>query len=103
MADDVKAEDMLGPLRDAFATRIRDAARDLPAHQALQLADALCTVQLDVLASLRVHYKAKPAFAPEAVTEDWRRGKLIGEITKDHGISRSMAYKLHPSKLAKAS
>lgn len=101
MADDAKAEEMLGQLRDAFNARIRDTVRDLPPHQALQLADALCTVQIDLLAGLRVQYRAKPEFDAEAVIESWRRGKTVAEIMKAHGISRATAYRLHPTKAAK--
>lgn len=100
MSDDVKADEMAARLAEAFASTIRTAVAGLPAHQALQLADTLCSVQLDVLAGLRVSYRAKPAVDAEAVTEDWRRGLPVQEITKRHGISRSAAYKLHPSKRA---
>ena len=101
MADDAKAEEMLGQLRDAFNARIRDTVRDLPPHQALQLADALCSVQIDLLAGMRVQYRAKPEFDAEAVIESWRRGKTVAEIMKAHGISRATAYRLHPTKAAK--
>lgn len=101
MADDAKAEEMLGQLRDAFSARIRDTVRDLPPHQALQLADALCSVQIDLLAGMRVQYRAKPEFDAEAVIESWRRGKTVAEIMKAHGISRATAYRLHPTKAAK--
>lgn len=98
MADDAKADEMLDQLRDSFARQIRQAVVDLPPHQALQLADALCTVQLDVLAGLRVHYRAKPVVDGEAITEDWRRGKSLAEITRTHRISRATAYNYHPNK-----
>lgn len=101
MADDAKAEEMLGQLRDAFNALILDTVRDLPPHQALQLADALCSVQIDLLAGLRVQYRAKPEFNAESIIEDWRRGKTVGEITKAHGVSRATAYRLHPTKAAK--
>lgn len=101
MADDAKAEEMLGQLRDAFNARIRDTVRDLPPHQALQLADALCSVQIDLLAGMRVHYKAKPAVDGEAIAEDWRRGKVLAEIMRDHDCSKVTAYKYHPVKQPK--
>ena len=98
MADDAKAEELLEQLRDGFNRRIRETLRDYPPHQALQLADALCTVQLDVLAGMRVSYKAKPPVDGDAVTEDWRRGRTLSEIMKDHECSRVTAYKYHPNK-----
>lgn len=104
MADDAKAEEVLDQLRESFATRIRDVARDLPAHQALQLADSLCRVQLDLLAGMRVHYKAKPVVDGLAIAESWARGKSLREVMHDHGCSKVTAYKYHPTKgqLAKA-
>lgn len=101
MAEDARADDFTDQLRESFADRIRCVVRDLPAHQALQLADALCAVQLDVLAGLRVAYKAKRQIDGEAVAEDWRRGMSLAEITAKHRISRSAAYKHHPNKLAR--
>lgn len=101
MAEETKAEEVAAELRDAFALRIRDAAPDLPAHQALQLADALCVVQTDVLAGRRVTYRARPPIDGEAITEDWRRGKSLDEIMRDHRCSRTTAYRLHPSKLTR--
>lgn len=98
MADDAKAEEMLDQLRDAFHARIRDAVRDLPAHQALQLADGLCAVQLDVLEGLRVSYKARPQVDGDAVAEAWRRGDALAEIMRNHDCSRVTAYKYHPNK-----
>ena len=102
MADDTKAEELLHQLRDSFNTRIRETIRDLPAHEALQLADALCTVQLDVLAGMRVTYKAAPKVDGDAITEDWRRGKTLAEIMHDHECSKVTAYKYHPDKARKA-
>lgn len=99
MADDAKADEYLDQLRAGFAERIRDTCRDLPAHQALQLADSLCSVQLDLLAGLRVTYRAKRAIDAAQVTEDWRRGLALTEIMRKHGISRSAAYKHHPMRL----
>lgn len=98
MADDAKAEEILDQLRDAFHARIRDAVRDLPAHHALQLADGLCAVQLDVLEGLRVSYKARPRVDADAIAEDWRRGENLQEIMRKHDCSRVTAYKYHPNK-----
>jgi len=98
MADDAKADEYLDQLRDSFAERIRDVVRDLPAHQALQLADSLCAVQLNLLAGLRVTYRARPAMDTEQITEDWRRGLGLSEIMQKHQISRTTAYKYHPSR-----
>lgn len=98
MAEDVKADELFEQLRDSFNTRIRKAVADLPAHQALQLADALCHVQLEVLAGMRVRYKARPQVDGNAIAEDWRRGKTIGEIVQKHGVSRAAAYKHHPNR-----
>ncbi len=98
MAEDIKADELTNALRDSFAASIRLALTDLPAHQALQLADTLCCVQLEVLAGLRVRYKATPAVDGKAIKEDWRKGLSIGEITAKHQVSRPTAYKHHPSK-----
>lgn len=98
MTEDVKIDEMAAQLYEAFGKTIQQAVVGLPAHQALQLADTLCAVQLDVLAGLRVSYKAKPTVDGEAIAEDWRRGLTVQEITKKHGVSRSAAYKHHPSK-----
>lgn len=98
MADDAKAEEFLDQLRDSFARNIRTAVADLPPHQALQLADALCAVQLDVLAGLRVSYKARPHVDGEAIAEDWRRGRVLAEIMRDHSCSKVTAYKYHPNR-----
>ena len=103
MAEDVKADEMVDQLRDEFNQRIRAAVVDLPPHQALQLADALCRVQLDVLAGLRVSYKAPPKVAGDAIAEDWMRGLSIGEITRKHNVSRAAAYNHHPNKKARLS
>lgn len=101
MAEDVKADELVDQLRDQFSQRIRGTIADLPAHQALQLADALCRVQLDLLAGLRVSYKAPPKVDGDAIAEDWMRGLSIAEITRKHGISRSTAYSHHPVKPSK--
>lgn len=101
MADDTKADEHIDQLRDHFAQQIRDTVRDLPAHQALQLADSLCTIQLTLLAGLRVTYRTRPTVDAERVTEDWRRGLSLGEIMQKHGISRSAAYKHHPNRAAR--
>lgn len=98
MAEDAKADEMTDKLRSTFAESIRNGVAGIPAHHALQLADVLCAVQMDVLAGLRVTYRAKPVIDTEAVTEDWRRGLPIGEILAKHKISRAVAYRLHPSK-----
>lgn len=96
MAEDVKADDYLEQLRDQFTTQIRDALRDLPPHEAFQLADGLCTVQLNLLAGLRVSYKAAARVDGQAVAEDWRKGLTLKEVMQKHGISRTHAYRLHP-------
>jgi hypothetical protein len=98
MAEDAKADEMTDTLRTSFAESIRRGVPDIPAHHALQMADALCAVQADVLAGLRVTYRARPEVDVEAIAEDWRQGRSIGEIVEKHKVSRSMAYKCHPSK-----
>lgn len=98
MADDAKADEYLDQLRDGFAGQIRSAIRDLPAHQALQLADSLCTIQLNVLAGMRVTYKAAPKVDGDAIAEDWARGLSVAEITRKHGVTKPTAYKYHPNK-----
>ena len=102
MADDAKADDLVDQLRDSFATSIRKTVTDLPAHQALQLADSLCRVQLDVLAGLRVSYKAAPKVDGDAIAEDWMRGLSLREITQKHRITKPTAYKYHPNKARRA-
>lgn len=98
---DVKAEEMVDQLRDQFADQIRSLSREIPAHQALQMADALCTVQMATLAGLRVSYKAEPKVDGDAIAEDWMQGMSIGEIVKKHKVSRSTAYNYHPTKAEK--
>lgn len=98
MSEDVKADEMAVQLYEAYGRTIQQAVVGLPAHQALQLADTLIAVQQDVLAGLRVTYKAKPAVDGEAIAEDWRRGRTLQEIMQAHGVSRSAAYKHHPNK-----
>lgn len=100
MADDAKADEYLDQLRDSFAEQIRGAIRDLPASQAMQLADSLCTIQLNLLAGLRVTYRTVAKVDGDQVTEDWRRGLSLQEIMRKHGISRSAAYKHHPGRSA---
>lgn len=102
MADDAKADEMLDQLRDSFARQIRQVAIDLPPHQALQLADALCAVQLEVLAGLRVLYRAPPKVDGESITEAWRRGRSLSEITREFKVSKVTAYKYHPDKRRQA-
>jgi hypothetical protein len=103
MRDDAKAEDLIEPLRKAFAENIRQAVQDLPPHQALQMADALCTVQMEVLAGLRVTYRAPTPVDGAAVTEAWRKGGVLQEIMREFGISRATAYRHHPNRSARHS
>lgn len=98
MAGDVKADEFVDQLRSEFSDQIRTTVRDLPPHQALQLADALCRVQLDVLAGLRVNYRARPEIDGDAIAESWRRGLSLREVMREHGCSRVTAYKYHPNK-----
>lgn len=99
MREDTKADEMVDELRQAFAQRIRDEVGALPTHQALQLADALCDVQLDLMAGLRVTYRAKTKHDPVAIRADWVAGRTLPEIMNRHGCSRTKAYEHHPSKL----
>ncbi len=98
MAEDVKAEELVTVLRESFEAKIRGALAWLPAHEALQLADALCAQQMDTLAGRRVTYKAARTVDAETIAEDWRRGLSLAEIIRKHRISRSAAYKHHPNK-----
>lgn len=98
MAEDAKADEMTDALRTSFAESIRRGVPDIPAHHALQMADTLCAVQADVLAGLRVTYRARPEIDAAAITEDWRKGLSIGEIVGKHKVSRPTAYKHHPSR-----
>jgi hypothetical protein len=101
MRDEAKAEEMVDQLREAFAQNIRTAMTGLPAHQALQLADTLCAVQLELLAGLRVSYRAREPIDGEAIAESWRRGLSLREVIAAHGCSRPTAYKYHPGKRTK--
>jgi hypothetical protein len=101
MAQDAKADELLDSLRDSFVASLRAAALGLPAHQLLQLADTLCSVQLEVLAGMRVRYRSLAEVDAAAITEDWRQGRSLGEITAKHGCSRSTAYKHHPNRDAR--
>jgi hypothetical protein len=76
MADDIKVDELVDQIRESYAASIRIAEPGIPAHAALQLADTLVAVQMD-----------------------WRRGKPLQEIMRDHGCSRAAAYKYHPSKM----
>lgn len=98
MAEDAKAEELIEQLRDSFAQAILGAVASFPPSQALQLADALCTKQLEVLAGLRVRYRTRPEVDGEAIAEDWRIGLSLGEITAKHKVSRSAAYQHHPNR-----
>lgn len=98
MSDDAKYEDVLDEVRDAFTASIRSTLTGLPAHEALQLADALCTRQLEILAGMRVRYRASVPVDCEAVTESWRRGLSAREVMRKHKISRAAAYKYHPNR-----
>lgn len=98
MADDVKANEMVAELRAAFAGSIREVLREVPAHQALQLADGLCAIWLDRLAGLRVTHPAKPAVDGAAIAEDWRRGSSLRQIMRDHRCSKATAYRYHPGR-----
>lgn len=98
MSDDAKADEMIEQLRSAFERSIRTAVTDLPAHQALQLADALCTVQLDVLAGLRVSYRSREPIDGAAIAEAWAQGRPLREIMRDFKCSKATAYNYHPTK-----
>jgi len=102
MAEDIKADDLLDQLRDSYVASIRAAEPGIPAHSALQIADMLVRVQLDVFAGKRVRYRSKAEFNGAAVAEDWARGLPVQEIMRKHGCSRSAAYKHHPSRQAAA-
>jgi hypothetical protein len=98
MSDDAKADELIDQLRDAFARNLRTAVADLPAHQALQLADALCAVQLDVLAGLRVSYRSRDPIDGDAIADAWAQGKQLREIMREHKCSKATAYNYHPTK-----
>ena len=98
MKEEATGDEITPELREAFAKQIRVDVASLPTHIALQIADKLCAVQLELLAGIRVSYRAREAVDAEAIAEDWRKGLDIREITAKHGISRSAAYKHHPSK-----
>lgn len=98
MTDDAKADEVLDTLRGAFASNLRTAVAGLPAHQALQLADVLCTVQMDVLAGMRVSYRAREPIDGAGIAEAWARGGTLRDIMRDHNCSRATAYNYHPTK-----
>lgn len=98
MSDKVKADDLVAPLREAFARSIRETLAGTPPAQALQLADQLCAVWRGLLAGLVVDGgKAGPRIDAEAIANDWRDGKTLGEIMVAHGCSRATAYNHHPA------
>ena len=101
MSDDVKADEVATQLYEAFGKTIQQAVAGLPAHQALQLADTLCAVQQDVLAGLRVTYRAREPIDGAAIGEAWARGASLREIMRDFGCSKVTAYKYHPAKARK--
>ena len=98
MADDIKADELVEQLRDTYALSIRTAEPGIPAGAAMQLADLLVAVQLDVMAGKRVTYRGRQSVDGEAIAEDWRCGQPLQEIMRKHGCSRSVAYKYHPSR-----
>jgi hypothetical protein len=98
MSDKVKADDLVAPLRDAFARNIREALGGTPPAQALQLADQLCMVWRGQLAGLVVDGgAAAPRIDGEAIANDWRDGRTLAEIMAAHSCSRRTAYNHHPS------
>ncbi len=103
MADDVKADEYTDLLRAQFARSISKGVAGIPAHHALQLADALCAIQADVLAGKRVSFRAAPKIDGEAITEAWQRGRSIAEIVQTFRVSQSTAYKYHPNRLQQRS
>lgn len=98
MAEDIKADELLDQLRESYVASIRAAEPSIPAHSALQIADMLVTVQLDVFAGKRVRYRAKIELNAVAIAEDWARGVPVQEIMSKHQCSRSAAYKYHPAR-----
>lgn len=101
MAEDIKADELLDQLRDSYVASIRASEPGIPAHAALQIADMLVTVQLDVFAGKRVSYRSRPDVNGAAICADWHAGLTIGEITRKHGVSRTAAYKYHPGRAVK--
>lgn len=98
MRDDAKADELIDPLREAFAKNLREAFADLPAHQALQMADALCGVQMEVLAGLRVTYRSPAPVDSAGIAEAWRKGASLAEVMRTFAVSRTTAYKHHPNR-----
>ncbi len=99
MADDIKVDELVDQIRESYAASIRIAEPGIPAHAALQLADTLVAVQMEILAGKRVSYRAKAPIDGYAITEDWRRGMPLQEIMRKHRCSRPTAYRWHPSRL----
>jgi len=99
--EDVKAEDLVQQLRAQFAASIREAIAGVPAAQALQVADGLCTVWIEALAGLRVTHKALPVVDGAAITAAWRNERPLAEIMQCFGCSRATAYRHHPTRVAK--
>lgn len=100
--EDVKAEEMVEQLRERFVETILDAQVGLPAVQALQLADGLCTAWIEALAGLRVTHRATVPVDGAAIRRDWQDGMSLLEIMKAHKCSRSTAYSHHPSRARRA-
>lgn len=97
---DAKADELLDQLRDEFTRQIRQAIAELPGHQALQMADALCRIQLEVMSGLRVSYRKQSGPDGDAISEDWANGLSPAEIQRKHRVSRATAYRYHPRNLA---
>lgn len=99
MADDVRAEEVTPELQKALAEAVGQAL-EVPGAFAYQCAVLVCDVILSKLAGMRVTYPALPEFDADAVGNDWDSGLSWKQITRKHGISKSTAYKYHPSRRA---
>lgn len=101
MTDRVRAEDVVDELRRAFAESLRESVAGLPSAQALQLADRLCAIWIELLSGLLVAMPSRSRFDVQQITADWRAGLLIEQIVSKHGCSRKTAYRYHPQKVSR--
>lgn len=101
MTDKTRPEDLVPILRDAFARQIREALTGTPAHHALQLGDALCTLWIDAIRGLVIEGGPLRSIDHAAITRDWHAGLSADQIATRHGISRATAYNHHPDRVRK--
>lgn len=98
MAHNLKAEELSEEVRDLFSKVIQRHLSEINRYCASRLADALWLATCQELAGMRVTFKAARAFSPEAITASWRNGLSAKQVMAKHKVSKTTAYKYHPSK-----